>query len=141
MRGELSDLFRDSSFKLYPGSIEALKQVKDEGLKTANATSTPKPFFINGIKPILDYLDFICTGYEAGYEKSNPQIFQIILDRLNIKPDETVVIGDNPVLDISNAKQLGLATIQLLSQEPPSEMADETAHNVLEAVKILDKLV
>ncbi|MBN2336799.1 HAD family hydrolase [Candidatus Bathyarchaeota archaeon] len=138
---ELADLFRSSPFVLYDGSTEALRLVKDAGLKTAVATSTPRPFFIKGIKPIESYLDFVCTGYEAGYEKSNPQIYHRILDRLEVNPEEAAVIGDNPTLDIANAKRLGLRTIQIVREGDPSEYADATAQGILDAVNVLMKWV
>ena len=133
---KLSTLFRDSPFVLFKESHEAVGRAKDAGLKTVIATSTPKPFFIKGIEPIEGQLDFICTGYEAGYEKSNPRIYRIILDKFEIKPEETVVIGDDPVLDISNPHRMGMRTIQIIREGTTSELADETAPNVLEAVKI-----
>ena len=139
--GELSTLFRDSPFVLYGESGEAIRRVKDAGLKTAIATSTPKPFFIKGVELIEGRLDFICTGYEAGYEKSNPQIYWRILDKLEIKPEETVVIEDDPILDVFNPRQLGLRTIQIIREETPSELAEETAENVLEAVKIIQEWI
>ena len=133
---ELSNLFRNNSFVLYKESGEAIKRAKDSGLKIAIATSTPKPFFIKGISSVEEHIDFICTGYEAGYEKSNPQIFQRIMDELDITPEETIVIGDDPVLDISNPHRMGLRTIQIMLGEMAMQLADETAENVLEAVKI-----
>jgi len=116
---DLADTFRSSPFRLYPESHEAVKRARDIGLKTAIATSTPKPFFRTGVEPIAEYIDFICTGYEAGYEKSNPRIYKVITDRLQVEPEETVVIGDDPVLDISNAKQHGIWTIHIPREGAP----------------------
>lgn len=138
---ELADMFRSSPFRLYPESHEAVKRARDIGLKTAIATSTPKPFFRAGVEPIAEYLDFICTGYEAGYEKSNHRIYKVITDRLQVKPEETVVIGDDPVLDISNAKQYGMWAIQIPREGAPSELADDVAKDVLEAIKIVEKRI
>lgn len=138
---ELADMFKGSQFRLYPESLEAVKRSRGMALKTAIATSTPKPFFITGIEPIAEYIDFICTGYEAGYEKSNPHIYKVITDKLHVKPEETVVIGDNPVLDIHNAKQRGMRAIHIPREGAPSELADDVAMDVLEAVKIVEEWV
>ncbi|MFH2110350.1 MAG: HAD family hydrolase [Candidatus Bathyarchaeota archaeon] len=86
-------------------------------------------------------MGFICTGYEAVYEKSNPQIYRVILDRLNVEPSETVVIGDNPVLDIANSKMHGMKAIQIVREGVPSDQADGAASDVLEAVKLLENWV
>ena len=138
---DLADMFRSSPFRLYPESHEAVRRARDIGLKTAIATSTPKPFFRTGVEPIAEYIDFICTGYEAGYEKSNPHIYKVILNKLQVEPEETVVIGDDPVLDISNAKQHGMRAIHIPREGAPSELADDVAKNVLEAIKIVEERV
>jgi FMN phosphatase YigB (HAD superfamily) len=136
---DLADMFRSSPFRLYPESLEAVKRAHDMGVKTAISTSTPKPFFRAGVEPIAEYIDFICTGYEAGYEKSNPHIYKVITDRLQVAPEEIVVIGDDPVLDISNAKQHGMRAIHIPREGVPSELADDVAKDVLEAIKIFEE--
>ena len=133
----LSTLFRSSPFVLYRESVEAIRRAKDAGLKTAIATSTPRPFFMKGLEPVEGLLDYICTGYEAGYEKSNPQMYRRILDEFGVEPGEAVVIGDNPILDVLNPRELGLKTIQIKREGMPSGSADETAENVLEAVMMI----
>jgi len=138
---DLADMFRSSPFRLYPRSLEAVRRVRGMGLKTAIATSTPKPFFRTGVEPIAEYIDFVCTGYEAGYEKSNPRIYRVITDRLQVELSEIVVIGDDPVLDIHNAKQLGMRAIHIPRGAEPSELADGVAGDVLEAVKIVEEWV
>ncbi len=135
---DLTALFRGSPFRLYPESLEAVRRARGMGLKTAIATSTPKPFFRAGIEPIAEYIDFVCTGYEAGYEKSNPRIYKVVADRLRVKPEETVVIGDDPVLDVVNAKKHGMRAIHIPRGAEPSELADDVAEDVLEAVKIVE---
>ena len=135
---ELAELFRRSPFTLYSESHEAVKRVKGLGLKTAIATSPPKAFFVKGLGQVEGLIDFICTGYEAGYEKSNPNMYRVILDRLNVEPSEAVVIGDNPVLDIANSKRLGMKAIQIVREGASSDQADGVASDVLEAVKLVE---
>lgn len=138
---ELAELFRASSFTLYDGSLEAVSRVKVLGLKTAVATSTPKAFFAWGLESAEGLIDFICTGFEAGYEKSNPRMYRVILDRLGVEPYEAVVIGDNPVLDVANSKMHGMRAIQIVRGGDPSVQADGVASNVLEAVGLVERWV
>jgi HAD superfamily hydrolase (TIGR01549 family) len=70
-------------------------------------------------RPCSEAENTICTGYEAGYEKSNPQIYKVITDGLQVEPEETVVIGDDPVLDIHNAKQHGMRRYTYLEERSP----------------------
>lgn len=138
---DLAEMFRSSPFRLYPESHGAVKRVRGMGLKTAIATSTPKPFFKAGVEPIVEYIDFVCTGYEAGYEKSNPRMYTVVAERLQVEPGETVVIGDDPVLDIRNSKQLGMRAIHIPRDAEPSGLADGVAEDVHEAVKIVEEWV
>ena len=131
-------LFMNSRFKLYEEGIAAVKLAKEKGFKIAICTTTPKPFFIDEITPIIKDIDYICTGYEARTEKSNPNIYQTVLRNLQTTPKETVVIGDNPQLDINNAKKLGFHTIQIIQEGRPSPQADLISTNAYEAVKLLD---
>lgn len=131
---EVVSLFVHSRFKLYKEGIAAVKLAKEKGLKTAICTTTPKPFFIDEMAPILKDIDYICTGYEAGTEKSNPNIYQTVLRNLQTNPNETVVIGDNPQLDIKNAKQQGFKTIHINKKDTPSPYADLTVQNSYQAV-------
>jgi len=99
---ELAELFRAHPFALYGESLEALERAKLLGLKTAIATTTPRALFMEGLGEVAGLIDFICTGYEAGCEKSNPRMLRVIAERLGVEPSEAVVIGDDPVLDVAN---------------------------------------
>ena len=138
---ELAELFRGSPFALYSESLEAVKRVKGLGLKTAIATSPPKAFFIRGLGSVESLIDFICTGYEAGYEKSNPNMYRVILDRLGVEPSEAVAIGDNPVLDIANSKKYGMRAIHVVRDGAPSDQTNGVAKDVLEAVQLVERWV
>ncbi len=135
---ELAEQFRANPFALYGESLEAVERVKRLGLKTAIATTTPKAFFVGALERVAGLIDFICTGYEAGCEKSNPRMYRFIADRLGVEPSEAVVIGDDPVLDIANAKKHGMRAIQVVRDGAPLDQADGSARNVLEAVKLIE---
>lgn len=63
--------------------------------------------------PIKDYFDIIVTGYEAGYEKSNPKMHMHTLQKLNVAPHEAAMVGDELLVDIKIPKKLGMRTILL----------------------------
>lgn len=136
---ELSSIYSESRFELFPEAVEAVRRAKTLSLKTAIATTTPKFWFQNNISPIIDHIDFICTGYEAGCEKSNPRIYRRILKALQVEPEEAVVIGDNIELDIRNPKSLGIRAIHINKDNNDDEkIADATVNNVLEAMNVVE---
>jgi putative hydrolase of the HAD superfamily len=53
------------------------------------------------------------TGYEAKCDKSNPRMYKKVLEILNVKPGEAIMIGDELPLDIDLPKKLGMHTLLL----------------------------
>ena len=140
---ELLKLFRRNAYKLYPEAIEAVVKIKNYGLRTAVVTTIARFKFEKTIKPIKQYFDFICTGYEARCDKSNPKMYRKILETLNVKPEEAVVIGDDLQLDVLLPKKLGIRTVFLdremknLSNSTP----DAVVKDLKEAVQIVEKFL
>jgi HAD superfamily hydrolase (TIGR01549 family) len=135
----VSKLYTNNHFKLYPEASQTVKRIKGLGLKTAIVTTPPRFWFESGIKPILNDVDYICTSSEAGCEKSNPRIFMKTLQMLGVSATETVVIGDDPELDIRIPKSLGMMTIHLTTGEAAAE-ADAKANKLSEVVEIMKRL-
>ncbi|MCW3978383.1 MAG: HAD family hydrolase, partial [Candidatus Bathyarchaeota archaeon] len=134
---ELSKIYGDVRFELFPEAVEAVRKAKALDMKTAIATTTPKFWFEEDIAAIADSIDFICTGYEAGSEKSNPRMYRRIMDALDVEPGETVVIGDDIDLDVRNPKGLGMRAIHIdEDQDSKTKIADAVVGNVSEAMKI-----
>jgi HAD superfamily hydrolase (TIGR01549 family) len=63
------------------------------------------------------YLDFILTSEEAGIEKPAAHIFHLALAKLGLKPEEVIMIGDNPDKDIKGAEQLGIKAYLIEAKE------------------------
>ncbi|RLF60391.1 MAG: haloacid dehalogenase [Thermoplasmata archaeon] len=55
----------------------------------------------------------VVTSEEVGYEKPDRRIFQIAVEKLNLKPEECVMVGDRIDVDIKGAKSLGMKTIRI----------------------------
>ncbi len=133
------ELSRKSRNVLYPEVGEAVSKVKSYGFRTAIVTTTPHFFFEEAIEPIKKYFDFICTGYEARCDKSNPKMYRKVLDVLDVKPEETVVIGDDLRIDVLLPKKLGMRTILLdrKMESRDSSIPDAVAKDLREAVEIV----
>src|ERR1035441_4284205 len=56
------------------------------------------------------YFSEIVTSIDVGAEKPNPRIFEAVLRRLGVKPDQALMIGNDLVQDIEGAKAIGLRT-------------------------------
>jgi len=60
---------------------------------------------------IQDFLDDIVITEEVGMRKPNPKLFELALNRLNVKTTETIYIGDNYERDIVPCFELGIRTV------------------------------
>ena len=99
-------------FKNYGDSLPVLQALKDKNIQMG---------VISNIGESLDsYLDKAgCTGYfnynvtsfEAGYDKPQPQIFQLALKRARTTADEALFVGDQYDLDVVGARNAGIKPI------------------------------
>lgn len=63
---------------------------------------------------ILQYFHFGLVSEELGARKPDPQFFQMILDSLEVEPEEAAMVGDRLDHDIFPARLMGLKTVRVL---------------------------
>ncbi|NOS86619.1 MAG: HAD family hydrolase [Ignavibacteria bacterium] len=68
---------------------------------------------------LTKYIDLMVTSEEARVPKPDPQIFNLLLTKLNAKPVETVMIGDSWEHDIMGAHNAGMKCIWLNHHKIP----------------------
>lgn len=59
------------------------------------------------------YFDTVVLSGEAGHEKPDPEIFEITLENLALKPEETVHVGDSYYADVEGAHSVGITPVLL----------------------------
>lgn len=80
---------------------------------------------------------------EPPFQKPDQRFFAWLLDKINIKPREAIMVGDSLEIDIIPAKSLGLKTIWFyqdnisLSALPPNAAPDWQVKTFKEIIKIL----
>lgn len=94
----------------YPNLVEMLEQLKNEGLLLGLITNAHGDFQYRniqalGIEPYFSAM-FI-SGWE-GIKKPDPEIFRRALDKLGVKAEDSVYIGDHPVNDVQAARSAGM---------------------------------
>lgn len=92
--------------------------------------------FYGNIKTILEdfqltYFNEIIESSVVGVRKPNPQIFQLGIEALGMKPEEVVVIGDSFSKDIIPAHSLGCQTVWLKGKGWGDEVVDENVPSVI----------
>ncbi|HDK35551.1 MAG TPA: HAD family hydrolase [Bacteroidetes bacterium] len=61
--------------------------------------------------------DVILTSEEAGCYKPHPHIFEIMIEKMALKPGELLMIGDSPQADIVGAHRAGIAVAWINRQK------------------------
>jgi HAD superfamily hydrolase (TIGR01549 family) len=132
-------LLESKPYQLYPDVAGAVIKARENGFKTAIVTTIAYFQFKKTIQPIRNYFDFIMTGYEAGCDKTNPKMYRKVLEILNARPEEAVMIGDDVPIDIILPKKLGINAI-LLNREGKNveyPQADAVINNLNKAVETI----
>lgn len=132
-------LLEGKPYQLYPDAAGAVIKAKEKGFKTAIVTTIAYFQFKKAIQPIRNCFDFVMTGYEAGCDKTNPKMYRKVLEILNVKPEEAVMIGDDVTIDIILPKKLGINAI-LLNREGKNvecPQADAVINNLNKAVETI----
>ncbi|CAI6087319.1 HAD family hydrolase [Cohnella sp. JJ-181] len=67
---------------------------------------------------IRNAFDFILVSEEAGVKKPDARIFQTTAQKLGLRAEECIYIGDHPKNDIQGASQAGMNTIWIEVNQP-----------------------
>ena len=100
------DTFLDE-MKLYDGVKKFFKNYKGKTCIVTDLTSQIQFLKINKLK-INKYVNYIVTSEESGCEKPNSNIFLKALNKIDLKPNEVCMIGDNYDKDIVGAQNLNI---------------------------------
>ena len=97
------------SMQLYSDVISVLKELRQTGYKLgliSNMNKTGKEI-LNEFN-LVDYIDVCVTSKDALAEKPDPKIFLDTLTLLNVKPAQSVYVGDQILSDIQGSQNVGI---------------------------------
>lgn len=104
---------REAALIPYPHVYSTLNQLLKLGLKLGILSDAPiKEAYLR-----LAYMNFhhifdaIVTFDETGQRKPSPVPFNVILQKLNVKPEESLMVGDWVERDIIGASNIGMKTV------------------------------
>lgn len=95
-------------FKLFGDSLPALEALESKGLTLAALSnwdySLHRVVAMLGLRPKLKH---VIASLEEGVEKPDSGLFNIMLERLDARPDEVLHVGDDPLDDVQGALRVG----------------------------------
>lgn len=102
-----------ASTQPYPEAQEVLEELKRLGLRTAVASNLALPY----ARPIEDklghLLDVACMSFDVGLVKPDAGFYAELCRRLNLLPQEVLMIGDTWRCDYEGATVAGLHAVHL----------------------------
>lgn len=106
------------SLKLRPFTKKLLRRIKEQCKLGLVSNFTYAPVIYTSLRNlgINQFFDAVVVSHENGWRKPHTRIFQDTLEKLQVKADEAVFIGDNPLEDIKGAQEAGLKTVFVVSQ-------------------------
>jgi putative hydrolase of the HAD superfamily len=108
-------LAREETIEPFPGAIEALRHLRDQGIKLAlitNGSAGVQRRKIDRFK-LTSLFDCILIEGEIGIGKPDEGVYRRALDKLGAKPEETWMVGDNLEWDVQAPQRLGVFGIWL----------------------------
>lgn len=116
-----------NEIELKPGVMRILDWVKDSKIPATIATSTDRFLIEIGLVRlgIEDYFDEIYTATEVGKGKNYPDIFQLAMDKMGTKPEETWLFEDG-LYSMITAKAYGMPVVGVY---------DKVSHDDQDAIK------
>ena len=126
-----------------------LKKLKQNGYTLALATTTLKErldLYRKILKKVNidETFSIILTKEDVVHKKPDPEIYNKILEKLDVKPEECIVVED-ALIGVQSAKNAGIEVINIYDKyadadrEEIEKLADYKVQNYKELMNILDR--
>ena len=144
---ELKSIFSKLGYDAYMHTVPAkpyikeyMQKLKNSGVKIAIATSGYKELCEGAMRRLgmLDFIDAIALSCEVGVNKSNPDVYLLAAQRLDIAPEKCMVFEDI-LLGIKGAQKGNFQTTAIydFSNEADIELLKKTADRYIKNWKEL----
>ena len=151
VKAALNIFFQDfiDTLELRVGAKKLLAQTQAKCKVGLISNFTHAPVIYKSLRKIgiCNFFNAVVVSEDVGWRKPCSQIFQDMLNRLQIKAEDAIYVGDSPIEDIRGAKEAGLKTIFVSSQfnkladlKGSNEKPNFIAKSLLEVIKSLDCL-
>ena len=127
---EVAVKFRQlSTIKLnvYDGVIEALKKLKESGVKIYLLSNAQALFTIYELKLLGLYklFDDIFISSDWAVSKPSERFFELPIKKHHLDITKTLMVGNDPICDIQGAKKMGLDTVYFKTETSPQDIVPQ----------------
>ena len=131
---------------LIDGVKEVLEHFKKQNFRIGliSNSSFPTEFHMEELKnyEIVHFFEETLFSYDFGLRKPHPDLFKYVLNKLDLKPQETVFIGDRLIEDVSGPQKVGMKAILKFKKERDYSapvVPDYVVNNLSELPEVIRK--
>jgi HAD superfamily hydrolase (TIGR01549 family) len=122
--------YTESLWKIEPDAHQVLERLKELGYRMAvisNASNTPDLNRLIDNNGLRKYFEIVVISAEEGIRKPDPRIFVNTINKLGVKPENVVMIGDTLNADILGAQKAGIRSVWITrrADRPENKGVDE----------------
>lgn len=130
---------------VFPNSFKLLEELKAQGYITGVITNGPAYLQNHKMKNsgLMPYIDMLVVSGDLGIHKPDPEIYKIAAEKIGLKPEECVYVGDHPVNDIQGALGAGMKAIRMnFGWFKDKELRDDVPviNDIIEVLDVLETL-
>lgn len=100
---------------IFNETVPLLKELRARGIKTGVITNGPSVLQHTKLdnSGLLPYCDIVVVSGDINVHKPDAQIFKYTADKLGLKAEECLYVGDHPVNDIEGALGAGMKAVRM----------------------------
>ena len=139
---------REASLVPYPHVTLTLTDLLRRGLKLAVLSDAPRreAWLRLCYLQLQHTFDTVITFEDTGFKKPHQTPFRKVLSIIDVKPEETIMVGDWPERDLVGAQEVGMLTVfarygYAFERKPVGrEGADYVINDIRELLTIIDEV-
>jgi putative hydrolase of the HAD superfamily len=130
--------------RVYEDALPTLQGLRSRGLRTAIVSNTPwgspAELWREEVERVglTEHVDALVFCSDVGWRKPDPRVFQFVLEKLDVTPQECLFVGDDPRWDLVGPRAVGIEAALIdrrglseVPEEDPIRSLDELAERFL----------
>ncbi len=143
-RKKYHEIYKAKKEKLLPNARETIEELKSMNIKIGIVTTKSRDTATEALEETKLKYDVLITSEDVSRIKPDAEPVLKALEKLKIKPEEAVMVGDHN-FDIQSAKNAGVVAIGIdtgakTADELAKEEPDYLIHNLIQVVDIIKEL-
>ena len=138
----MTAFIQENGVELKPGIQELLDFLKEKGIKTSIATSSPLDRTKEYLSKVglVEAFDELVSGHMVPHGKPAPDIYLYAAAKLGFKPEECLVIEDSPT-GLLAGMRAGAVPIMIPDQDQPTDETKARIYAVADSLKEIISLI